>query len=142
MHNVALLNMMKRISIIMILLLSVANVQATDKEEQESYLEEARRLYEELMKGDKDLSEETKRWIKEDLKNIGNWEYKTVLVPHRDIKKTEEKLNELGKERWECFWIEQHKDGLVLFFKKPKISYLQKIPTGNLLRFLQKTDGN
>jgi hypothetical protein len=54
----------------------------------------------------------------------------------------EQKLNELGNERWECFWMEKKEKEFLLFFKRPKLSYLQKIPQGQLFKLLNPADGD
>ena len=38
-----------------------------------------------------------------------------------------EQLNLLGEERWECFFVDRTEDGLMFYFKKERISYLQKV---------------
>lgn len=136
---------MKRIPfglLICILLLISAHVQATDEKVEESYIEKARKMYEQYRSDNKEVAEDTKEWIKKDLEKIGDWEYRIIHIAYVDLDKTEEKLNELGRERWECFWVEQRKDSLAFFFKRPKISYLQKIPKGDLLKLFGNGNGN
>ncbi len=57
-------------------------------------------------------------------------------------KEMEKKLNELGKERWQCYWVESKKEERVFYFKRTKMSYLSKIPTGAILRILADFENN
>jgi hypothetical protein len=61
-------------------------------------------------------------WLKRDWEKIGAWKYKitTVAVSDTSDAALESKLNDLGKEGWECFWVRQTRGGLTLFFKKPE----------------------
>jgi hypothetical protein len=59
-----------------------------------------------------------------------------VTIKIESIEELEKELNELGNERWEFFWIEKRDEELVFIFKRPKISYLQKIPKGELFKML------
>ena len=67
---------------------------------------------------------------------IGDWEYKIEEFRLKNPKDLEIRLNQLGAERWQCFWVEQSKDQKIFYFKRTKLSYLSKIPTGALLRIM------
>jgi hypothetical protein len=56
-------------------------------------------------------------WVKKDWDKTGAWDYKLVTVTGPDAA-LESKLNEMGKEGWECFWVRESKDGMTLFLKK------------------------
>ena len=92
--------------------------------------------YAETFEEGKDLSGKSKEWLLKDLKNIGDWEYKVETFNLKNPKDLEIRLNQLGADRWQCFWVEGTKDGKTFYFKRTKLSYLSKIPTGALLRIM------
>ena len=112
---------------------------AEEEKEETSYWETIKRKLEELKSDNLEKSEKAKNWIEEDIKRIGDWEYKVVKTKSSNIEEIEENLNELGTDRWECFWVEKREEEIVFYFKKPKISYLQKIPKGELLKMIDST---
>ena len=63
-------------------------------------------------------------WVKEDLENVGDWEYRVVETPRDELQAT---LNELGAERWECFSVETHGKKSQLVFKRRKRSRLREL---------------
>ncbi|HAD21368.1 MAG TPA: hypothetical protein DCF87_04545 [Opitutae bacterium] len=92
--------------------------------------------YAETFEDGKDLSGKSKEWLLKDLQNIGDWEYKIESFDLKNLKDLEIRLNQLGAERWQCFWVEQSAKGKAFYFKRTKLSYLSKIPTGALLRIM------
>ena len=111
----------------------------TEENSQEpSYWDKIKKKFEDLESENKELREIAKEWIKEDIEKIGDWEYKVVNLEYESIDELENKLNELGNERWECFWVEKKEEVVVFILKRPKTSYLQKIPKGDLLKMLNK----
>jgi hypothetical protein len=125
------------------LVLFPLNIYCAEENNHElSYWEQIKKKFEEAKSDDKELSKQAKEWIEEDIKKIGDWEYKVLNIKHDDIDKLEQKLNELGNERWECFWMEKKEKEFLLFFKRPKLSYLQKIPQGQLFKLLNPADGD
>jgi hypothetical protein len=63
-------------------------------------------------------------WAKKDFERIGTWKYRVVTfkaagTADADI---EARLNELGKEGWECFWVRGRGDDLTFFLKKAEKS--------------------
>ncbi len=67
-----------------------------------------------------------------ELQEIWAIEYKTIKVTHSDLAATDEQLNELGQERWDCYHVSEDGEGKVFYFKRGKsnaIAYLT-----NLLR--------
>lgn len=63
-------------------------------------------------------------WVKEDLENVGDWEYRVVEASRGELQAT---LNELGAERWECFSVESHGKKSQLVFKRRKRSRLREL---------------
>ena len=93
--------------------------------------------YAETFEEGKDISGKSKEWLLKDIQNIGDWEYKIEKFSLKNSKDLEIRLNQLGSERWQCFWVEQGNDNTKSFyFKRTKMSYLSKIPTGALLRIM------
>ena len=117
------------------------------KAEDKSYSEKLREVYEKGLKGakekyaetvgdGKELTGKSKEWLLKDIENIGDWEYKVESYGPEQAKEIEKKLNVLGKERWQCFWVESNKKQKTFYFKRTKLSYLSKIPTGAILRIM------
>ena len=73
-------------------------------------------------------------WVTDDFKSMGGWEYKIVEgLPD------EEKMNELGGSRWECFHVAPPTlahGPMVFFYKRQKRSYLRNIPMKDLLKLM------
>ena len=93
--------------------------------------------YSETFEEGRSLSGKSKEWLLKDIQNIGDWEYKIEEFSLKNSKDLEVRLNQLGAERWQCFWVEQVNDRAKNFyFKRTKMSYLSKIPSGALLRIM------
>ena len=80
----------------------------------------------------------TQEWLSEDIQNMGAWHYKVVTLDlTQPTVQMEVTLNELGKERWECFHVLPSSEGqTTLFFKKSRRSYLKSIPFKDAMRLL------
>ncbi|MCP3981686.1 MAG: hypothetical protein GY716_20490 [bacterium] len=76
-------------------------------------------------------------WLRQDLQNIGAWQYRVETVPRTESAALEKLLNEVGAERWECIWIEREGSNYRLIFKRPAKSYLKTIPEWDVLRLLR-----
>ncbi len=133
--------------------LASIHLHSEDKEKQEdkSYLDNLKKLYDEKVESGKKLLGEkvesgkeatsnTKNWVKGDIENIGDWEYKIVAFGKKAPTELEKELNQLGNERWQCFWVEATGKDKVFYFKRTKMSYIQKIPAGDLLRIIGLLD--
>lgn len=133
---------MTALSILALLLGSVAPgaIQAQEEpappSEETTILEEARELYEAVKETGEKVPSDIYEWIREDIGTIGDWEYRVVSFPGSDATKIEEKLNQLGQERWDCFWVQPDDSGARFFFKRPARNYLKSIPFGDLLKLL------
>jgi len=123
------------------------------KEAYDEKVKEGKEIYDKGVKGAKEkygvgleegksLTEKSKEWLLKDIENIGDWEYKVVSHGSKDFKALEKDLNELGKERWQCFWVEAAGEEKVFYFKRTKMSYLCKIPAGALLRIIADFQNN
>lgn len=135
---------MKKILLFLLLLpiLFPLEFSCSKKNDQESsYWGNIKKKFEEAASDNKELSGQAKDWIEEDIKKIGDWEYKAINIKYESKEELENKLNELGNERWECFWIEKREKDPLFMFKRPKASYLQKIPKGELFKMLNPAQG-
>jgi len=155
---------MKAMILISLCLFNGSFLFAADEKEEKSYTERLKEAYDEKVKAGKELydegvkgakekytetfeggkkwTEESKEWLAKDIENIGDWEYKVVSYGSKDFKALEKDLNELGKERWQCFWVEASGKEKVFYFKRTKLSYLSKIPTGAILRIMADFQNN
>jgi hypothetical protein len=99
--------------------------------------EKVENLYEKV-KGAKDTTpQEIIDWAKEDIQRIGDWEYKVIRVTAAKDDALEKRFSELGRERWEIFWLER--DGradLRVFLKRSARSYLRSIPLSDLSKLV------
>ena len=149
------MRIISRISIALVFLVSSFLTMAEDepKAEDKSYSEKLKEVYEKGLKGakekyaetvgdGKELTGKSKEWVLKDIENIGDWEYKVESYGPEQAKEIEKKLNVLGKERWQCFWVESSKKEKVFYFKRTKLSYLSKIPTGAILRIMTDFQNN
>ena len=66
------------------------------------------------------------QWLTEDIRNMNALKYKVVKVPMDDLEALEQRLNDLGKLRWDCFHAVEKDGSTVLFFKKERRSILKK----------------
>ena len=142
-------------------LLLATSVDATDKAEtkkpateaktdsketeeiEESYYEQLKRLLNELIESGeeatekgKQMSEEAKAWVKEDFSKIGDWEYTQIVIKLKGLPQMSKRLNELGKDRWDCFWVHQQGQEFHLLCKRPAISYLQKLGRVDIMKLI------
>jgi len=92
------------------------------------YTDQLKELYEQAKDAGENVSDDVTTWAKDDVKKIGSWDYKIESFPHATT--TEEvmlsKLQELGSERWECFWVEETSVAKRFYFKKSVRSYIQR----------------
>jgi hypothetical protein len=114
---------------------------AEEVSEESSYWDQIKEKFQNQADQGKEKTQQAKEWIEEDLKRIGDWEYHIEVLSFDDLPQLAEKLNTLGQQRWQCFWVEPHKDQTVFLFKRPAISYLRRIPRGDVLRLLNNWQG-
>ena len=123
------------------------------KPKEKTYSEKLKEVYKKGLKGAKEkyaetvgdgkkLTDKSKEWMLKDIENIGDWEYKVVTFGTEEAKEVEKNLNELGRDRWQCFWVESNKKQKSFYFKRTKMSYLSKIPTGAILRIMTDFQNN
>ena len=80
-------------------------------------------------------------FAKEDIARLGTWQYTSRTVTHENPQEVVSILNRLGKEKWECFWVDKQATQTTLYFKKPPKSYTSNIPFKDLLRYLPELQG-
>ena len=98
--------------------------------------------YDKIMESGGKVTQDAWNWVNEDWKKRGAWEYKVLVWNEKEEISLEDKLNELGQQRWECFWVGDDKGTLRMFFKRPKYSFLRSMPANDLLRFIPQKQGN
>ncbi len=77
-----------------------------------------------------------KEWVTDDWQSKGDWQYKVVTLDPSDAAAVEQKLNELGQDRWDCFHVEATDDQWTFLMKRPKRSYLKNLPLRDLANIL------
>ncbi|MBZ0165820.1 MAG: hypothetical protein K8I00_03365 [Candidatus Omnitrophica bacterium] len=88
----------------------------------------------------RDAGEKGKDWIVNDIKNIGDWEYRIVTLTATDEQELALQLNAFGKERWEVYWVQKKMQGTQFFLKRPVRTYMKHIPVGDLLNIVPKNE--
>lgn len=63
-------------------------------------------------------------WARKDIDRIGAWKYKVVVCKGAEVDHAavEARLNELGKEGWECFWVREKREEITFYLKKAERS--------------------
>ena len=107
----------------------------------EGSLDWANEMYESLKKQGLTTAGSTTEWVAQDWRKMGVWEYKVVQLEDLSPIEIEKKLNELGKQRWECFHV-MPLAGTQMYFKRPARSYLKNIPLKDMLRLIPMLDGS
>jgi len=108
----------------------------TWEESAQQVLGDVQRVYEKARETGEKASESVYEWMREDLQKIGDWEYKVLSIPDLEDASVEAKLNELGRERWECVWVSEREETVRLFFKRPVRSYLSRMQVEQLLHLV------
>ena len=86
-------------------------------------------------------AENTQQWLADDWKLAGAWEYHVATL--KADSEPASVLNELGKERWECFQVISIPGGpSTFYFKRPAKSYLNNLPMKDLMHLLPLMSGS
>ena len=121
---------------------SCLQAEEKDQKDEKSLLDKGKALLDEKVESSKKLLDkkikgsQAKNWVKGDIENIGDWEYKIVAFADKAHPELEKELNQLGESRWQCFWVESAGKDKVFFFKRSKISYMHKMPAGEILEII------
>ena len=92
--------------------------------------------YEQAKESGETTAANTRDWLIEDVKKMGSWEYKTIVVKSAESNTALARLNELGAKRWECFWVDKQGDQTTFYLKKAGRSFLRQLPARELLHLL------
>ncbi len=114
------------------ILISVCFLIAISVGCQEAPLKDLKEGAQEAIEDAQTKAKELRELSAEELQEIWAIEYKTIKVTHSDLAAMDEQLNELGQERWDCYYVSEDAEGKVFYFKRRKsnaIAYLT-----NLLR--------
>ena len=79
-------------------------------------------------------------WISEDWNNINAWEYQVISVESTQAATLQEKLNEVGKQRWECFHVSNGDAATTFYMKRQKKSYMKSLPLKDMLKLIPLLD--
>lgn len=91
-------------------------------------------LYRQAVHAGETSAVSTKEWVVDDLAKAGTWQYK--ILRSQDHVAAEAELNELGKQRWECFAVKPGDSATLYYLKRSHRSYLRQLPARDLLRLL------
>jgi len=115
----------------------VVEAEAETVEQETGLWETIQQLYDKAKAAGEDVPENVYQWAKEDVASIGDWEYRIVTMgTAAGDGPVEDRLNKLGRERWECFFLERDEDEIRLYLKRPRRSYISSIPFSDLMKLL------
>lgn len=78
-----------------------------------------------------------KDWLTEDINRMGAWQYTSRTVStEKDPDEVVTMLNQMGADKWECFWVDNKPGSTTLYFKKTPKSYVSSIPFRDMIRVL------
>ncbi len=82
-------------------------------------------------------------WVAEDWNSMNAWEYKVVRVGSEQTPNAlAEKLNESGKNRWDCFHVSEAANGTTFYMKRQKKSYLKNVPLKDMMKLIPLLDND
>lgn len=117
------------------------NVVKSGSEAGEQSAQWVTRMYNQAKEAGETTAGNAKDWLTEDWNNMGLWSYRVVLVEDTTPEAVEEKLNELGRNRWECYSVVPAGNGVSLYLKRPARSVIRNLPARELLRLLPLLGG-
>ena len=115
---------------------------ASSSDQVSALKERVRELYQQARESGQQVPKDALEWASQDLHRIGDWEYRIVDLPRESAQSRQARLNELGAERWEAFWMEPAGDGIRVYLKRRSASWLGKIPLSELRRLLPSGGGS
>ena len=72
----------------------------------------------EAIEGARIKADELRDLSAEELQELWAIEYTSLHVPYVDLGQVDEQLNEMGRERWECYHVSEDGQGRVFYFKR------------------------
>ena len=73
-----------------------------------------------------------------ELQDLWAIEYTSLEVTNADLEDVDERLNEMGRGRWECYHVGVHEQGQVFYFKRRTsnaVAYLTNLLRAGALAF-------
>ena len=86
----------------------------------------------EVIEGARIRADELRELSAEELQELWAIEYTSLEVAHSDLPGLDDLLNEMGRERWECYHVSENGQGRVFYFKRNKSNVTAYLT--NLLR--------
>ncbi len=86
----------------------------------------------EVIEGARIRADELRELSAEELQELWAIEYMSRAVAHDDLADVDALLNEIGRERWECYHVSESEQGRVFYFKRNKSNVTAHLT--NLLR--------
>lgn len=78
-----------------------------------------------------------KEWVLEDIQKMGRWEYTQFTVKSSSSAEIiVQEMNGLGRDGWECMFVDRRNETTTFYFKRTARSYLNQIPARELLRLV------
>ncbi len=106
-------------------------------------LDDAQQQTREALEDARRQASQWKKLSEEEIQKLWAVEYKTIHISGSDTAVFDVRLNDLGKERWECYHVTEATQGKVFYLKRPAASSLRYLPLRDLLRVvLLLGDGN
>lgn len=117
--------------------------EAFEQLDRKRTMEEVQRLYQQAKAAGEKVPADVLEWAREDLARVGRWEYR-VAVLEGDPDEVEVRLNEFGRDRWECFALSREKGKWSAVLKRPMGSRIQHyfgyVSAGDILRLLGSSE--
>lgn len=74
----------------------------------------------EAIEGARIRADELRELSAEELQELWAIEYTSLEVAHADLEEVDDLLNEMGRERWNCYHVSENGQGRVFYFKRNK----------------------
>lgn len=75
-------------------------------------------------------------WLLDDLNSGFRWEYRVVSSGEQETGKLESLLNELGRDGWQCFHVQERGAEITFFLQRHPPGISRNIPMSDLLKVL------
>jgi hypothetical protein len=102
---------------------------------------EIENIYKRVKSTDEIVPDNAIEWAEQDIKKIGDWDYIVAKLKSKNTNEIEDILNEYGRSRWECFWMEINSNTTTLYMKRPARSYLKHLPLKELMKAIPIDQG-
>ncbi len=87
---------------------------------QQAPLTDFRENAQEVIEDARGRADEWRELSAEELQELWAIEYTSLEVARSDLARVDDLLNELGRERWECYHVSENERGRVFYFKRNK----------------------